>query len=221
MRVSEIFTSIQGEGTLWVGKPAVFVRLFGCPHKCSFCDTKYSWNGNAPDQSSIRDILTEIEAECFKYPYRNLIITGGEPLYGENGEELADLINHLPRDMMIMIETSGTFCPDDFFEKIQREIFITISPKLKDMNSLQEPHKDIFDHASEIKFLIGDGFKEHYIDLITQFFYAKPRGVPICLQPIRYGTKEQDEVARRNAVQLALETGFSLSAQLHKFMKLP
>jgi 7-carboxy-7-deazaguanine synthase len=40
--VMEVFASLQGEG-LFAGEPQVFVRLWGCPLRCRWCDTPGSW----------------------------------------------------------------------------------------------------------------------------------------------------------------------------------
>ncbi|MHA1585232.1 MAG: radical SAM protein, partial [Promethearchaeota archaeon] len=64
--VMEIFDSIQGEGS-WIGIPATFIRLSGCNLRCSWCDTKESWE-NAQEMS-IEEILSKVNR-------KNVIITG-------------------------------------------------------------------------------------------------------------------------------------------------
>jgi 7-carboxy-7-deazaguanine synthase len=73
MRLTEIFHSIQGEST-YAGQPCVFVRLTGCPLRCTWCDTEYAFYGG--QELSDEDILTKIQA--FDCPL--VEITGGEPL---------------------------------------------------------------------------------------------------------------------------------------------
>lgn len=41
LNISEIFYSIEGEG-IRIGEPTIYVRVIGCPHRCSWCDTPYS-----------------------------------------------------------------------------------------------------------------------------------------------------------------------------------
>ncbi|MFN3803906.1 MAG: 4Fe-4S cluster-binding domain-containing protein [Pyrobaculum sp.] len=55
MRVLEIFATLQGEG-INLGKPAVFVRLAGCPIRCVYCDTKHSWDFHGGVEMSPREI---------------------------------------------------------------------------------------------------------------------------------------------------------------------
>ena len=59
MRVTEIFHSIQGESS-YVGQPCVFVRLTGCPLRCTWCDTEYAFYGGK--EQSLEEILSQVEA---------------------------------------------------------------------------------------------------------------------------------------------------------------
>ncbi len=73
LRITEIFHSIQGEADA-VGWPTVFVRLTGCPLRCTWCDTTYSFHGGQWRQ--IDDILAEVAS----HGARHVCVTGGEPL---------------------------------------------------------------------------------------------------------------------------------------------
>jgi 7-carboxy-7-deazaguanine synthase len=73
LRVSEIFYSLQGE-TKTVGLPTVFVRLTGCPLRCTYCDTAYAFSGG--QWFDLDDILQQVA----HYHPRYVTITGGEPL---------------------------------------------------------------------------------------------------------------------------------------------
>jgi 7-carboxy-7-deazaguanine synthase len=71
--VNEIFFSIQGEGTR-AGRPSLFVRLTGCPLRCTWCDTAYAF------YEGTRRSVADVVAEVVGYPCRLLCLTGGEPL---------------------------------------------------------------------------------------------------------------------------------------------
>lgn len=101
MRISEIYLSIQGEGTL-TGTESVFVRASGCNLRCHYCDTPYaSWNPEGDDLS-----VEEIMAEVAKLDCRHVVLTGGEPMLFA---ELVPLTEQLhARGIHITIETAGT-----------------------------------------------------------------------------------------------------------------
>ncbi len=73
MKVCEIFYSLQGEA-LHTGRPTVFVRLSGCPLRCSYCDTEYAFHGGL--KMSISQIAEKVES----YGVPLVTVTGGEPL---------------------------------------------------------------------------------------------------------------------------------------------
>ena len=65
LQVTEIFHSIQGEST-FAGQPCVFVRLTGCPLRCTWCDTAYAFSGGDP--MTVEAILQEVQR--FHAPHR-------------------------------------------------------------------------------------------------------------------------------------------------------
>jgi 7-carboxy-7-deazaguanine synthase len=98
MRVTEIFHSIQGEGTR-AGRPCTFVRFTGCDLRCVYCDTAYAFHGGS---DMARD---EILAEIARHPSRFVLLTGGEPMLQKDLPELArDL---LARGYEVAVETHG------------------------------------------------------------------------------------------------------------------
>ena len=98
MRVTEIFYSIQGEGTR-AGRPCVFVRFTGCDLRCSYCDTTYAFSGGEERSRS------EILAEVARHPCRFVLLTGGEPMLQA---ELPDLARDLlARGHEVAVETHG------------------------------------------------------------------------------------------------------------------
>ncbi len=104
MLISEIFHSLQGEGTL-AGVPSVFVRASGCNLRCAWCDTPYaSWNPEGTPFS-----VTAIVAEVLRHPARHVVLTGGEPMVAKNIHALAAELKQLGRH--ITIETAATVAP--------------------------------------------------------------------------------------------------------------
>ena len=98
LRLTEIFFSLQGEASR-AGLPTVFVRLTGCPLRCTWCDTTYSFSGGEP--ASIASVLIEVA----KYPARQVCVTGGEPLAQKECLPLLSALCDAGYD--VALETSG------------------------------------------------------------------------------------------------------------------
>lgn len=146
MRITEIFFSIQGEST-HAGRPCVFVRLTGCPLRCTWCDTAYAFHGGT--ERSLESILAEVE----RYGCGLVEITGGEPLAQP---EVHPLITALAdRGCTVLLETSGAMD----LSPVDRRAIVIMDLKcpgseMADRNlwanlSLLKP-------ADEIKFVIKD-----------------------------------------------------------------
>lgn len=98
LNITEIFYSIQGESTR-AGQPCVFVRLTGCPLRCTWCDTEYAFHGGR--RMSLEDIVSQVRA----YNCPLVEVTGGEPL---NQPDCLLLLNQLcEAGFQVMLETSG------------------------------------------------------------------------------------------------------------------
>jgi 7-carboxy-7-deazaguanine synthase len=150
MIINEIFYSLQGEGLL-TGVPSVFIRLAGCPLRCTFCDTKYALDPTAGEDLSISEIIDRVEklppllscppprlasrdaeAGDSKTRGRYIVITGGEPMVNPQLPQLAAELKKLR--IHITIETAGiAYIPDLACD------LMSISPKLS--NSGQKPKK--------------------------------------------------------------------------------
>lgn len=98
LRINEIFFSLQGEASR-VGLPTVFVRLTGCPLRCTWCDTEYAFTGGTT--LSLEAILAEVG----KYPARQVCVTGGEPLAQKSCLQLLTALCDAGYD--VSLETSG------------------------------------------------------------------------------------------------------------------
>ncbi|MEE4244562.1 MAG: 7-carboxy-7-deazaguanine synthase QueE [Kangiellaceae bacterium] len=99
LRITEVFYSLQGE-TSTTGLPTLFVRLTGCPLRCVWCDTEYSFSGG--DYIELAQLLEQIDGHAPQY----ITVTGGEPLAQKAGCEA--LISELcDKGYKVSIETSG------------------------------------------------------------------------------------------------------------------
>ncbi|MDK9691997.1 7-carboxy-7-deazaguanine synthase QueE [Azospira sp.] len=98
LKISEIFYSLQGE-TSRTGLPTVFVRLTGCPLRCVWCDTAYSFSGGTLMS------LPAILAEVARHPTKRVCVSGGEPLAQKNCLPLLTALCDAGCD--VSLETSG------------------------------------------------------------------------------------------------------------------
>ena len=104
MLISELFYSVQGEGSL-LGTPSVFVRTSGCNLRCGWCDTPYaSWKPEGTEMS-VAELLARVNA----HPTRFVVVTGGEPMIAKDMPAL--LAGLRAAGKHITIETAGTIAP--------------------------------------------------------------------------------------------------------------
>lgn len=146
LRITEIFHSIQGEST-WAGVPCTFVRITGCPLRCSWCDTEYAFHGGS--RMTFDEILQAVRG----HPAQVVEITGGEPLAHPGAFELADRL--LKHDYTVLVETSGAFDVSGLDPRVH---------KIMDLKcpGSGESHRNLWanlDHLTdgdEVKFVVKD-----------------------------------------------------------------
>lgn len=98
LRVTEIFQSIQGEST-HAGRPCIFVRLTGCPMRCVWCDSEYTFTGG--DHISIDEVLQRVRS----FGGKLVEVTGGEPLAQKAGFTLIEKL--CDEGYEVLVETGG------------------------------------------------------------------------------------------------------------------
>ena len=149
MQVIEKFVSINGEG-LRQGELACFIRFAGCNLRCSYCDTKYSFENPAFADEGIDEIINWVNDQNVK----NITLTGGEPLIQKDIKELMIKLSDL--DYRIEIETNGSIDIKEFLNI--KNVSFTLDYKLP--VSLME-HKMNLDNykyitkSDSIKFVCG------------------------------------------------------------------
>jgi 7-carboxy-7-deazaguanine synthase len=117
MKISELFSSIQGEGKL-VGVPSVFVRASGCNLRCTWCDTPYaSWDPEGEEQS-----VEQIASDVAAFGAKHVDVTGGEPMIMPDVVALCDALK--PAGHHITIETAATV-----YKPVKLDL-ASLSPKL-------------------------------------------------------------------------------------------
>ena len=145
-RVTEIFHSIQGEANT-VGRPTVFIRLTGCPLRCTYCDTEYAFNGGT--RQSIQHILQQVMGFDCKY----VTVTGGEPLAQPDCRTLLGALAATGRD--VSLETSGALPIDNIDPRVSIVLDLkTPGSMVSDKNLWQ--NVGLLKREDQVKFVICD-----------------------------------------------------------------
>ena len=146
LRISEIFHSIQGEST-WAGTPCTFVRVTGCPLRCSWCDTTYAFQGGT--RMSFAQILEAVAS----FPTRIVEVTGGEPLAHPGTFALTDEL--LKEDYTVLVETSGAFDISSLDQRVHK-IMDLKCPGSKESEKNRYENLEHLTGRDEIKFVLQD-----------------------------------------------------------------
>jgi len=129
LKVSELFSSVQGEGPS-AGVPSVFVRLAQCNLHCTWCDTKYTWDWSTHrfDDEVRVESVGAVAQRALELSGERVVLTGGEPLLQQDALiELIPLLDAKNR-RPIEVETNGTIAPHPLLA--DRVDQWNVSPKL-------------------------------------------------------------------------------------------
>jgi 7-carboxy-7-deazaguanine synthase len=205
MQVTEIFYSLQGEG-LHAGLPTVFVRTTGCPLRCSWCDTAYSFYGG--DELSVDEVVDHVD----EHPTDRVCFTGGEPVAQPDAVDLVERL--LDDGYHVVIETSGSLALGDYRELEPRdELVLSVDVKLPssgmtDENRLEEL-PELAEH-DQVKFVVGSDEDYAYAKDVMREHETPAHWV---VQPV-WGNNETWLAER------VLEDGLDVrfSVQMHKML---
>lgn len=206
MRVTEIFHSIQGESS-FTGQPCVFIRLTGCPLRCTWCDTAYAFFGG--HELSIEQILATVDS----YDCRLVEVTGGEPLAQS---DVFPLITKLcDRGYEVLIETSGAI--DTAQVDTRAHIILDVKCPGSGMSDrMHWPNVTRLTMKDEAKFVLLDRSDyEWACDILARYELAK-RCV-VLMSPV-FGSLDPRQLAEW---VLADRLPVRLQLQLHKLIWTP
>jgi len=205
LRVTEIFRSIQGEST-HAGRPCTFVRLTGCPMRCVWCDSEYTFTGG--DHVSLEEVMTRVsELGC-----RLVEVTGGEPLAQKSAFELIKKL--CDENFEVLIETGGyvSTAEVDPRAKIILDVKCPASGEeprneWSNLNRLR-PDKD------EVKFVIADPADWTYATKIISQYQLEQRAKAILISPA------WEQVDLKDLANLIAASGLNvrMQLQLHKYI---
>lgn len=138
-RVSEIFTSIEGEG-IFVGKKTLFIRFSGCHLKCRWCDTKYALPLDSGTDYQIDEIKDLIIKELRPFTYK-VNFTGGEPLL--QTEAVIELADFIKKQTNLKTYMESSCFDSELFSKVLPYIDICkIEFKTDDSNVVEDEEYD-------------------------------------------------------------------------------
>lgn len=201
LNINEIFYSLQGEARE-VGLPTVFVRLTGCPLRCTYCDTEYAFKGK--NILSINEIMTEIQ----QYNTQLICVTGGEPLAQINCHILLDKLAQ--EGYQISLETSGSIDISDVNPKVSIVMDIkTPSSKESDKNLYSNIAK--LQPKDQLKFVIGS---KTDFDWSKNILMQHPTPAGVLFSPV-FDAIEPVQLA--NWI-LANQLNVRLQVQMHKLL---
>jgi organic radical activating enzyme len=207
LRVSEIFTSIQGEGVS-AGTPSVFVRLQGCRVGCTWCDTKYSWDQDHGEAMTLEALLDRIKGAAMP----NVVVTGGEPLEHPSLVPLVTGIKAL--GLRVELETAGTLPPPPDLPVDQWNVSLKLAHSGVPVARRLRP--DAIERFRELgawfKFVVADeGDLDEVLALQARYGLPTER---ILLMPLGMRREEQ-QVLMPRVIEWCRRHGFRFSPRLH------
>ena len=206
MRVTEIFHSIQGEST-FAGQPCVFVRLTGCPLRCTWCDTEYAFHGGSGQ--SIEQILAKVDS----YGCRLVEVTGGEPL--AQPESLTLITRLCERGFDVLIETSGAI--DTAAVDARAHVILDVKCPGSGMSDrMHWPNLDRVTGKDEVKFVLTDRSDYDWACHVLAQYELASR-CPVLMSPV-FGSLDVRQLAEWI---LADRLRVRLQLQLHKLIWTP
>lgn len=205
LRVTEIFRSIQGEST-HAGRPCTFVRLTGCPMRCVWCDSEYTFTGG--EHYSIDNIMAQVAA----FGCKLVEVTGGEPLAQKEAFQLIELL--CDEGYEVLIETGGYVSTAN----VDRRAKIILD--IKCPASGEEPRNDwsnldrLRADKDEVKFVIADEGDWHYAKNLIKDHALESRAKAVLISPA-WGQVDLQQLADWIA---SSGLNVRMQLQLHKYI---
>jgi 7-carboxy-7-deazaguanine synthase len=224
MQVTEIFRSIQGEGTR-AGLPCIFVRLTGCNLRCVWCDTAYAFDGG--EKKTVEEVLSVVRALALEparngHPRRRAIdlveITGGEPLLQPEVAALCPQL--LAEGHTVMIETSG----ERPVSGLPREVIKIVDVKCPDSGesgTFDLRNLEAVDAKDEMKFVIASRRDFEFARDFTREHLLAARVRQVLFSPVHADPAGKwPGLSSRELAEWILAEGLPvrLGLQLHKFI---
>ncbi len=205
LRVTEIFRSIQGEST-HAGRPCTFVRLTGCPMRCVWCDSEYTFTGG--EHFNLDDVMREVHSLGCKL----VEVTGGEPLAQK---EAFALIKRLcDEDFEVLVET-GNYVSTEGLDPRAKVILDVKCPASGEEPRNHWPNLDrLRADSDEVKFVVAGEADWLYAQRIIKEQDLERRARAILISPV-WGQIDLQQLANWIA---ASGLNVRMQLQLHKYI---
>ena len=205
LRVTEIFQSIQGEST-HAGRPCVFVRLTGCPMRCVWCDSEYTFTGG--DHVTIEAVLEQVRS----FGGKLVEVTGGEPLAQKEGFKLIERL--CDEGYEVLVETGG-YVSTAAVDPRAKLILDVKCPASGEEPRNHWPNLDrLRRDQDEVKFVIADQADWEYARELIERLNLEKRAKAILISPA-WATIDLQQLAE-SIVASGLDVRMQL--QLHKYI---
>ena len=205
LRVTEIFRSIQGEST-HAGRPCTFVRLTGCPMRCVWCDSEYTFTGG--EHVSLESVMQQVHSLGCKL----VEVTGGEPLAQKQGFELIRRL--CDEDFEVLVET-GNYVSTEGLDSRAKVILDIKCPASGEEARNEWSNLDrLRDDLDEVKFVVADEGDWLYAKRVIHEKDLETRAHAILISPV-WGQIDLQQLAAWIA-----ESGLNvrMQLQLHKYI---
>jgi len=203
LRITEIFLSLQGESRT-VGWPTVFVRLTGCPLRCSYCDTAYAFHGGE------RLALETIVQKVGEYGVHHVTVTGGEPL----GQPACLILLKTLADQgyEVSLETSGALDVSVVDSRVVKVLDLK-TPASGEMKRNLYENLQYLSGRDQVKFVIADEEDYRWSKKMVEQ-YRLPDSCEVLFSPVsdRLAPRDLAEWILRDRLQVRFQ------CQLHKFL---
>lgn len=220
MVITEIFKSIQGEGTR-AGLPCIFVRLTGCNLRCTWCDTSYAFHGG--HRLTVDEVLARVDelgrsSTGAVAPGPLVELTGGEPLLQQEIYPLAEQL--LSRGYTVLVETSG----ERFIGQLPRAVIKIVDVKCPDSGepgTFELRNLAALSGEDEVKFVIGSRRDYEFARDFTLRYELATRVREVLFSPVFDDPEGRWKgLEPRLLVEWILEDALPvrLGLQLHKFV---
>jgi len=203
LKITEIFYSLQGESNT-IGLPTVFIRLTGCPLRCSYCDTAYAFTGG--ERQSIESIIEKVDQYKAKY----ITVTGGEPLAQVNSHQLMKQL--LDKGYIVSLETSGAIDVSLVDDRVVKVMDLK-TPASAEMDKNIYQNIEYLSTKDQVKFVIADMADYEWSKSIMQQYDLANR-CEVLFSPVM--GEMQPRALAENIINDNLAVRFQI--QLHKYL---